>query len=137
MNTEIVVMDNLTSHHIIIQNDYLNIYGIDINDHKDRYFSIREYKRQKFSFSNMSKQISVVSPNKDTHGEEFVNNQLLEAQINPSLSFKIKHALIYVLYTYINAFASDNEPLGAIRGNEVDITLNIDRPNPPVIRRPA
>ncbi|MBW0524717.1 hypothetical protein O181_064432 [Austropuccinia psidii MF-1] len=77
MKTEIVVMDNFTSHHIIIQYDYLNIYGIDINNHKDRYFSIRENKIQKFPFSNISKQISVVSPNKDTHGEEFVNNQLL------------------------------------------------------------
>ncbi|MBW0581326.1 hypothetical protein O181_121041 [Austropuccinia psidii MF-1] len=36
-----------------------------------------------------------------------------------------------------NAFASDNKPLGAIEGNEVDITLNIDRPYPPVLRRPA
>ncbi|MBW0540057.1 hypothetical protein O181_079772 [Austropuccinia psidii MF-1] len=32
---------------------------------------------------------------------------------------------------------SDNEPLGAIRGHEADITLNIDRPYPPVLRRPA
>ncbi|MBW0549822.1 hypothetical protein O181_089537 [Austropuccinia psidii MF-1] len=42
-----------------------------------------------------------------------------------------------VLYTYKNAFASDNKPLGAIKGHEVDITLNIDRPYPPVLRRPA
>ncbi|MBW0572306.1 hypothetical protein O181_112021 [Austropuccinia psidii MF-1] len=40
MKTEIVVMDNCTSQHIIIGNDYLNIYGIDINNHKDRYFTI-------------------------------------------------------------------------------------------------
>ncbi|MBW0548008.1 hypothetical protein O181_087723 [Austropuccinia psidii MF-1] len=41
-----------------------------------------------------------------------------------------------MLYTYRNAFASENEPLGAIKGNEVDLTLNIDRPYPPVLRRP-
>ncbi|MBW0531218.1 hypothetical protein O181_070933 [Austropuccinia psidii MF-1] len=45
--------------------------------------------------------------------------------------------IIDVLYTYKNDFASDNEPLGAIKGNEVDITLNIDRPYPPVLRRLA
>ncbi|MBW0481308.1 hypothetical protein O181_021023 [Austropuccinia psidii MF-1] len=33
------------------------------------------------------------------------------------------------------SFASDNEPLGAIRGHQVDITLNIDRTYPPVLRR--
>ncbi|MBW0478506.1 hypothetical protein O181_018221 [Austropuccinia psidii MF-1] len=40
MKTEIVVMENCTSHHIILGNDCLNIDGIDINNHKDRYFTI-------------------------------------------------------------------------------------------------
>ncbi|MBW0537554.1 hypothetical protein O181_077269 [Austropuccinia psidii MF-1] len=137
MKTEIVVMDNCTSQHIILGNDYLNIYGIDINNHIDRYFTIGENKRQKFSFSNMPKKISVISSVKDTYKEEFVANQLVEAQINPSLSPKMRNYIIDVLYTYKNAFASDNEPLGAIKGSEVDITLNIDRPYPPVLRRPA
>ncbi|MBW0522992.1 hypothetical protein O181_062707 [Austropuccinia psidii MF-1] len=48
-----------------------------------------------------------------------------------------KHDPIDVLYTYKNAFPSENEPLGAIKGHEVDITLNMDRPYPPVLRRPA
>ncbi|MBW0530087.1 hypothetical protein O181_069802 [Austropuccinia psidii MF-1] len=137
MKTEIVVMDNFASQHIILGNDYLNIYGIDINNHKDRYFTIGDNKRQKFAFSNMPKKISVIPSVKDTYKEEFVANQLVEAQINPSLSPKMRHDLIYVLYTYENAFASNNEPLGCIKGNEVDITLNMDRPYPPVLRRPA
>ncbi|MBW0515450.1 hypothetical protein O181_055165 [Austropuccinia psidii MF-1] len=49
----------------------------------------------------------------------------------------MNHDLINVLYTYRNAFSSDNEPLGAIRGHEFDITLNIGRPYPPVRSRPA
>ncbi|MBW0462144.1 hypothetical protein O181_001859 [Austropuccinia psidii MF-1] len=49
----------------------------------------------------------------------------------------MRHELIDVLYTYKNAFASDNEPLGAFKRNEVDMNLNIDRPYPPVLRRPA
>ncbi|MBW0587973.1 hypothetical protein O181_127688 [Austropuccinia psidii MF-1] len=49
----------------------------------------------------------------------------------------MSHELIDVLYTYNNAFASDDEPLGTIKGHEVDITLNIDIPYPPVLRRPA
>ncbi|MBW0559662.1 hypothetical protein O181_099377 [Austropuccinia psidii MF-1] len=137
IKAEIVVMDNCTSQHIILGNDYLNIYGIDINNHKDRYFTIGENKRQKFAFSNMPKQISVISSVKNTYKEEFVANQLFKAQYNQSLSPKMRHDLIDVLYTYKNAFASDNEPLGGIEGNEVDITLNIDRQYPPVLRRPA
>ncbi|MBW0555233.1 hypothetical protein O181_094948 [Austropuccinia psidii MF-1] len=67
MKTDIVVMVNCTSQHIILGNDYLNIHGIDINNHKDRYFTIGENKRQKFSFSNMPKKISMVSSKKDTY----------------------------------------------------------------------
>ncbi|MBW0547955.1 hypothetical protein O181_087670 [Austropuccinia psidii MF-1] len=85
----------------------------------------------------MPKQISAISSVKDNYKEEFVANQLVEAQINPSLSPKMRRDLIDVLYTYKIAFASDNEPLGAIKENEFDITLNIDRPYPPVLRRPA
>ncbi|MBW0542720.1 hypothetical protein O181_082435 [Austropuccinia psidii MF-1] len=137
MRTEIVVTKNCTSQHIILGNDYLNIYGIDINNHNDRYFTIRENKRQKFPFSNIPKQICMISSVKDTHKDEFLDNQLVEAQINPSLSPKIRHDLIDVSYTYKNSFSSDNEPLGTIKGHEVYITLNIDRPYPPVLKRPA
>ncbi|MBW0472573.1 hypothetical protein O181_012288 [Austropuccinia psidii MF-1] len=44
---------------------------------------------------------------------------------------------INVLDIYKNAFDSAYEPLGAIRRHEVDITLNVERPYPPVLRRPA
>ncbi|MBW0549967.1 hypothetical protein O181_089682 [Austropuccinia psidii MF-1] len=98
---------------------------------------MRENKRQKLAFSNVLKQRSILSSNKDTHKAEFVNNQLIEAQINRSLSPKMRHELVDVLYTYKTAFTSYNGPLGAIKGHEVDITLNVERPYPPVLRRPA
>ncbi|MBW0573751.1 hypothetical protein O181_113466 [Austropuccinia psidii MF-1] len=79
----------------------------------------------------------MISSKKDTYKEELVSNQLVEAQIIPSLTPKLRNELIEMLYTYNNAFASDNETLGAINGHEVDITLNINRPYPPVIRRSA
>ncbi|MBW0516523.1 hypothetical protein O181_056238 [Austropuccinia psidii MF-1] len=49
----------------------------------------------------------------------------------------MRHDLVDLLYTYKNAFASDNEPLGTIKGHEVDIILNIDRTYPPILRGPA
>ncbi|MBW0537786.1 hypothetical protein O181_077501 [Austropuccinia psidii MF-1] len=83
MKTERVVMENCTSKHIILGNDYLNIYGIDIKNDKDRYFTIGENTRHKFSFFNVPKKISKISSFKGTHKEEFVANQLVEAQIIP------------------------------------------------------
>ncbi|MBW0531087.1 hypothetical protein O181_070802 [Austropuccinia psidii MF-1] len=49
----------------------------------------------------------------------------------------MKEELIEILFQYREAFASDNEPLGAIKGHEVDIMLNVERPYPLLLRRPA
>ncbi|MBW0507805.1 hypothetical protein O181_047520 [Austropuccinia psidii MF-1] len=35
------------------------------------------------------------------------------------------------------AFETDKEPLGAINGDKVDIILNVEKTNPPLLRRPA
>ncbi|MBW0566033.1 hypothetical protein O181_105748 [Austropuccinia psidii MF-1] len=94
MKTGIELMDNCTSQHIILGNDYLDIYGADINNYEHRYFPIGENKRQNFAFSDMTKQISIVSSNKDTHKDKFVNNQLIEAKASPSLSPKARHDML-------------------------------------------
>ncbi|MBW0466804.1 hypothetical protein O181_006519 [Austropuccinia psidii MF-1] len=49
----------------------------------------------------------------------------------------MKEDLIEILVPYREAFASDYEPLGAIKGNEVDIMLNVERTYPPILRRTA
>ncbi|MBW0535577.1 hypothetical protein O181_075292 [Austropuccinia psidii MF-1] len=41
------------------------------------------------------------------------------------------------LFNYKNAFTTDKEPLGGIIGHEVDIILNVEKPYPPLLRRPA
>ncbi|MBW0568466.1 hypothetical protein O181_108181 [Austropuccinia psidii MF-1] len=108
MKTEIVILENCTSQHIFLENDDLNIYGIDINNQKDRYFTIGENIRQKFAFSNMPKQISMISSVNNSYMDDLVDNKLVEAKINPSLSPKMRHDLVHVVYKYKNAFASDN-----------------------------
>ncbi|MBW0475200.1 hypothetical protein O181_014915 [Austropuccinia psidii MF-1] len=47
---ESFVVSKSTSKHFILEDDYLEIYGIDINNHTDRYFTIGENKRQMFAF---------------------------------------------------------------------------------------
>ncbi|MBW0513464.1 hypothetical protein O181_053179 [Austropuccinia psidii MF-1] len=49
----------------------------------------------------------------------------------------MKENLIEILFQYSKTFSSDNEPLGAIKVHEVDIILNVERPYPPLLRRPA
>ncbi|MBW0529684.1 hypothetical protein O181_069399 [Austropuccinia psidii MF-1] len=49
----------------------------------------------------------------------------------------MKEELIEITFQNREAFASDNEPLGAIKGHEVETMLNVERPYPPLLRRPA
>ncbi|MBW0516679.1 hypothetical protein O181_056394 [Austropuccinia psidii MF-1] len=103
LKVEFVVMNNCTSQHFILGNDYLNIYGIDINNHKDRYFTIGENKRQKSAFPQEKREITIIRQAKIVNKEKFVSDQLIEAQI----------------------------------GHEVEIILNVERPYPPLLGRPA
>ncbi|MBW0572847.1 hypothetical protein O181_112562 [Austropuccinia psidii MF-1] len=49
----------------------------------------------------------------------------------------MKAELIEILFQYREVFSSDNELLCAIKGHEVDIMLNVEKPYPPLSRRPA
>ncbi|MBW0522801.1 hypothetical protein O181_062516 [Austropuccinia psidii MF-1] len=82
LKVEFVVMNNCTSQHFMLGNHYLNIYGIDINDHKDRYFTIGENKRQKFAFPPERREIVAIRQVETVNKETFVSDQLIEAQIS-------------------------------------------------------
>ncbi|MBW0554090.1 hypothetical protein O181_093805 [Austropuccinia psidii MF-1] len=64
ITVEFVVMENCSSTHFILGNDYLIMYGIDLHNNKDRYFTIGDNKCQKFAFLPFKRQITVnkVSP---------------------------------------------------------------------------
>ncbi|MBW0589879.1 hypothetical protein O181_129594 [Austropuccinia psidii MF-1] len=132
------VMENCSSTNFILGNDYLTMYGIDLLNNKDRYFTIGDNKHQKFAFLPFKIQTTVneVSPVNLELGK-FKSEQLREAEINLHLTDKQEYELPSFLYDHKGAFASDKEPLGAITGHEVDIILNIERPYPPLLRRPT
>ncbi|MBW0485987.1 hypothetical protein O181_025702 [Austropuccinia psidii MF-1] len=49
----------------------------------------------------------------------------------------MKEKLIDLLFKDKNALKTDKEPLGGIIGHELDIILNLEKPYPPLLRRPA
>ncbi|MBW0544525.1 hypothetical protein O181_084240, partial [Austropuccinia psidii MF-1] len=103
-----VVMENCSSTHFILRNDYL-IIQITVNK---------------------------VLPN-SSELEKFKSEHLREAEISLHLTDKQENKLSSLLDDHKGAFASDKEPLGAMIGHEADIILNIERPYPPLLRRPA
>ncbi|MBW0552033.1 hypothetical protein O181_091748 [Austropuccinia psidii MF-1] len=114
------------------------MYGIDLHNNKDRYLTIGDNKHQKIAFLPFKRQITVsriASVNYKL--ETLKSKQLSEAKRNLHLTYKQENELSALLYDHREAFASYKEPLGAIIGHEVEILLNIERPYPPLLRRPA
>ncbi|MBW0541994.1 hypothetical protein O181_081709 [Austropuccinia psidii MF-1] len=138
ITVEFVIMENCSSTNFILGNDYLIMYGLDLHNKKDRYFTIGDNKCQQFAFFPFKRQISVnkVSP-VSLELEKFKSEQLNEADISLHLTDKQENELSSLLYDHRRAFPSDKEPLGAIIGHGFDNILNITRPYPPLLRRPA
>ncbi|MBW0581459.1 hypothetical protein O181_121174 [Austropuccinia psidii MF-1] len=107
------------------------MYGIDLCNNKDRYFTIGDNKCQKFAFLPFKRQITVGKVAQvSLELEIFKSEQLNEAEISIHLTNSQENELSALLYGHIEAFASDKEPLGEIIGHEVNIILNIERPYP-------
>ncbi|MBW0539840.1 hypothetical protein O181_079555 [Austropuccinia psidii MF-1] len=89
ITVEFFVMENCSSTHFILGNNYLIMYGIDLHNNKDRYFTIGDNKRQKFAFLPFKRQITVnkVSP-VNLQLEKFKSEQLKEAEISLHLTDK-------------------------------------------------
>ncbi|MBW0505742.1 hypothetical protein O181_045457 [Austropuccinia psidii MF-1] len=58
ITVEFFVMENFSSAHFILGNDYSIMYGIDLHNNKDRYFTTRYNKHQKFGFLSFKRQIT-------------------------------------------------------------------------------
>ncbi|MBW0529989.1 hypothetical protein O181_069704 [Austropuccinia psidii MF-1] len=113
IKVEFVVMDNCTSNHFIHGNYYLSIYGIDISNQKDRYFTLGDNKRQTFGFLSNTKPISAIkNEEKSPEKKRFKSEQLKEAQFNQYLTEKMKDKLIDLLFKSKIALATYKDPLG-------------------------
>ncbi|MBW0545477.1 hypothetical protein O181_085192 [Austropuccinia psidii MF-1] len=131
-------MDNCTSNHFILGNDYLSIYDIDISNQKYRYFTIGDNERPKFGFLNNRKQITVINNEEKSPAKDFfIAEQVKGEKFNQELTEKIKGKLIDLLFKYKNVLKTDKEPLGAIIRLGVDIILNAENPYPNLLRREA
>ncbi|MBW0470594.1 hypothetical protein O181_010309 [Austropuccinia psidii MF-1] len=69
--------------------------------------------------------------------EKFKSEQLNEGQLSLSLTDKQESKHSTLSYDHKEAFASYKEPQRKNVGHEVEIILNIERPYPPLLRRPA
>ncbi|MBW0534794.1 hypothetical protein O181_074509 [Austropuccinia psidii MF-1] len=63
-------------------------------------------------------------------------NEFKEGQFSANLSSKQKLSLMKILRKDKPAFAICEEPLGKIIGHNIELYLDVERPYPPMLRRP-
>ncbi|MBW0531870.1 hypothetical protein O181_071585 [Austropuccinia psidii MF-1] len=127
LNPESVVLDYAHIQGFLLETDYQRIYGIDIYNSKNRHITIGTSKEKQFSLDiyKLSAQDSL---------EELLN-EFREGQFSTALSSKQKLNLLKMLRKNRAAFAIGEEPLGKIRGHDIELYLDVERPYPPMLRR--
>ncbi|MBW0489108.1 hypothetical protein O181_028823 [Austropuccinia psidii MF-1] len=109
--------------------DYQRMYGIDIYNSKKRHITIGTNKEKKFSLDIY--QMSTHDP------LEELLNEFKECQLSTNLTSKQKLILLKMLRKNRSAFAIGEEPLGKIRCHDIELYLDVERPYPPMFRRPS
>ncbi|MBW0476422.1 hypothetical protein O181_016137 [Austropuccinia psidii MF-1] len=104
------------------------MYGIEIYNSKNRHITIGKNKEKIFSLYLY--QVSTHDP------LEELLNEFREGQFSTTLTSKQKISLQKMLRKNRTAFAIGEEPLGKIRGHNIELYLYVERPYPPMRRRP-
>ncbi|MBW0551623.1 hypothetical protein O181_091338 [Austropuccinia psidii MF-1] len=128
LNPESVVLEDAHIQGFLLVTDYQGMYGIDIYNSKNRNMNIGRSKEKKFSLEIY---------HKSSHDllQEFLN-EFREGQFSTTLTSKQNLSLLKILRKNRPAFAIGEEPLGKIRGHDIKLYLDVERPNPPMLRRP-
>ncbi|MBW0522349.1 hypothetical protein O181_062064 [Austropuccinia psidii MF-1] len=95
---------------------------------KNRNITIGTYKGKKFSLD--IDQISTHDP------LERLLNEFREGQLSTNLTSKQKLSLLKILRKDRPGLAICEEPLGKIRGHDIELYLDVERPYPTLLRRP-
>ncbi|MBW0502048.1 hypothetical protein O181_041763 [Austropuccinia psidii MF-1] len=113
-----VFMENCSITHFILGNHYLIMYGVDLHNNKDRYFTISDNKCQKFAFLPFKRQITIykVSPVR-LELEKLKSEKFNEAELSLHLTDKQENDLSSLSYNQKESFASYEQCPGEIVGH--------------------
>ncbi|MBW0566167.1 hypothetical protein O181_105882 [Austropuccinia psidii MF-1] len=128
LNPEFVVLDDAHIQGFFLGTYCQRMYVTDIYNSKNRHITICTNKEKKFSLDIY--QISAQDP------LEELLNEFREGQFSTTLTSKQKLSLLKMLRKNRPAFAIGKEPLGNIRGHDIKLYLDVERPYQLMLRRP-
>ncbi|MBW0475453.1 hypothetical protein O181_015168 [Austropuccinia psidii MF-1] len=108
--------------------DYQRMCGIHIYNSKNRHITIGTNKEKNFS-------LDIYDISSHDPLEELLN-EFREGQFSTTLTCKQKLRLLKMLRKIRPEFAIGEEPLGKIRGHDIELYLDVENPYPPMLRRP-
>ncbi|MBW0519091.1 hypothetical protein O181_058806 [Austropuccinia psidii MF-1] len=129
LDPELVVLDDAHIQGFFLGTDYQRMYGIDIYNSKNRNITIGTNKEKKFTLDIY--QIFSQDP------LEELLNEFREGQFSTTLTSKQKLSLLKMLRNDRPAFAVGEDPLGKSRGHDIELYMVVERPYPPMLRRPS
>ena len=136
ITVELIVMDDFNMKYIILGNEYIINYGIDVINSNVRYFTINGDLTTKFEIG-ISDKLNLEQLECNALQINQFGDTIKEAKINSSLMSEQVGQLEKILHQKKLAFATVDEPFGRIKGHEVRINLNTSRPYPPALRKAA
>ncbi|MBW0483629.1 hypothetical protein O181_023344 [Austropuccinia psidii MF-1] len=128
LNPEFVVFEDAHIQGILLGTTYQRMYGINIHNSKNRPITMGTNKAKKLSLDIY--QISTHDP------LEELLNEFREGQFSTTLTSRRKLSLLKMLRKNRPEFAIGEETLRKIRGHDMELYFNVERPYPPMLRRP-
>ncbi|MBW0506280.1 hypothetical protein O181_045995 [Austropuccinia psidii MF-1] len=125
-NPEFFALENTHIQGFLLGIDFQRVYGIHIYNSKNRHITIGTNKEKKFSLAIY--QISTHHPLEESL------NEFREGQVSTTLTSKKKLSLLKILRLNRPAFVIGEEPLGKIRGHDMEFYMDVERPYPPMLR---
>ncbi|MBW0464286.1 hypothetical protein O181_004001 [Austropuccinia psidii MF-1] len=123
-----VVLNDAHIQGLLLETDNQRMYGIDIYNSKNRQITIGTNKEKKFSL--------VIYQQSAQDPLEELLNEFKKGRFSTTLTSKKKLSFLQMLRKHRPAFAIGEEPLGKIRGHDIELYLDVERPYPPMWRRP-
>ncbi|MBW0490981.1 hypothetical protein O181_030696 [Austropuccinia psidii MF-1] len=126
--TEFVVLYDDHIQRVVLGTDYQRMYGIYIYNSKNRHITIGTNKEKKFLLDIY--QIYAQDP------LEELLNEFREGQFSTNFTSKQKLSLLKMLRKNRAEFSIGEEQLGRIKGHDIELYHDVERPYPCILSRP-
>ena len=137
---EFVVMENASPKYFILGSDFLSLYGIDIHHSREKHFTIGNDNKKKNFGLRTHRQILQVSTEQITEDlklqkDPLVEEALQEIEFGPKLSQNQQQTLRDMILEYKEQFGLGKSPLGRIDKHPVTVSLTLEKPYPPILKK--